>query len=532
METFAIYIIKVNIVFTLLFLFYLVFLRRDTFYMAKRFYLAGSMVCAAFLPLFHLAKLIPQKESIHYVIILINQSMPVSQSHVTHQHEGWIIAGSIFAGGVLITLLILLVWYVQLFDVVRRCQTAMVVGTKVYIPRKEVNPFSFRGRIYLNPSIYSEDELIKIITHEQAHIGQKHGLDLMLTSFFQSLVWMNPFYYWFAASVRENVEFMADHEVIDAGNDPKSYQYALLKVAQTTSLPLIQHFNVSHLKKRIIMMNKKKTHLAWSGKYLLIFPVLLLSALLVNASELKSAWANADFSGDSSVSALSGEPSASLTTAQKTDTLILNHHSAQAPPLVIVDGKKASMEELNKLNKEDIKSINVFSSKSSEKILQQYGEKGPKRVIIISTKGGKKSSVVMTNDNDGSNSSMTIVKDGKTTQITQGDSLTIVQSKNGEVIAAKNGDVAVINSSGKGASMVVGTHTEGNTSVFTSSGGANAPLFIVDGKESPAAAIAHINPKDIVRVDVLKGESATARYGEKGANGVVLITTKHHQTNQ
>lgn len=531
METFTIYIIKVNIVFTLLFLFYLAFLRRDTFYTAKRFYLAGSMVCAAFLPLFHLAKLIPQKQPIHYVIILINQSMPVSQSHVTHQNVGWIIAGSLLAGGLLITFLILFVQYVQLFSIVRRCQTATVAGTKVYVPRKELNPFSFRGRIYLNPSSYSEDELIKIITHEQAHIGQKHGLDLMLTSFFQSLVWMNPFYYWFATSVRENVEFMADHKVIDAGNDPKSYQYALLKVAQTSSLSLIQHFNVSHLKKRIIMMNKKKTHLAWSGKYLLIFPVLLLSVLLVNASELKSAWVNADFLGDSSVPAPSEELSASPAAAQKTDTLILNHHSTQAHPLVIVDGKKTSMEDLNKMNKDDIKSINVYSDKYSDKILQQYGEKGPKSVIIVSTKGGKKSSVMITKDGNGTNSSMTIEKDGNTTRITQTDSLTIVQSKHGEVITSKNGDMTVINRSGKVASVVAGTHLGGSTSVFTSSGGVNAPLFIVDGKERPASTISHIDSKDIVRMNVLKGESAKEQYGEKGANGVIIITTKHHKTN-
>ena len=50
------------------------------------------------------------------------------------------------------------------------------------------------------------------------------------------------------------------------------------------------------------------------------------------------------------------------------------------------------------------------------------------------------------------------------------------------------------------------------------------PLYIVDGKE--LKNINQISPNDIEKIDVLKGKSATALYGKKGANGVVVITTK------
>ena len=53
-----------------------------------------------------------------------------------------------------------------------------------------------------------------------------------------------------------------------------------------------------------------------------------------------------------------------------------------------------------------------------------------------------------------------------------------------------------------------------------------APLYIIDGKESGNNNINTISPNDIAKIDVLKGESATQLYGKKGANGVVLITTK------
>ncbi len=52
------------------------------------------------------------------------------------------------------------------------------------------------------------------------------------------------------------------------------------------------------------------------------------------------------------------------------------------------------------------------------------------------------------------------------------------------------------------------------------------PLFVVDGKVISQAEMSGIKPNDIVTMDVLKNASATAIYGEKGKNGVVIITTK------
>ena len=68
------------------------------------------------------------------------------------------------------------------------------------------------------------------------------------------------------------------------------------------------------------------------------------------------------------------------------------------------------------------------------------------------------------------------------------------------------------------------------------SAGNNSPLFVVDGFPLPAAVdaggnatgteINNINPNDIETIDILKDASATAIYGLRAANGVVIITTK------
>ncbi|MFC6859559.1 SusC/RagA family TonB-linked outer membrane protein [Zunongwangia atlantica] len=57
----------------------------------------------------------------------------------------------------------------------------------------------------------------------------------------------------------------------------------------------------------------------------------------------------------------------------------------------------------------------------------------------------------------------------------------------------------------------------------TSSMGSNGPLYIVDGVERP---ISNIDPNDIASISILKDASATAVYGVKGANGVVIVNTK------
>ena len=58
----------------------------------------------------------------------------------------------------------------------------------------------------------------------------------------------------------------------------------------------------------------------------------------------------------------------------------------------------------------------------------------------------------------------------------------------------------------------------------------NSPLFVVDGIPLITGGIDNLNPNDIESIDVLKDASATAIYGSRGANGVVIVTTKQGKT--
>ncbi len=64
----------------------------------------------------------------------------------------------------------------------------------------------------------------------------------------------------------------------------------------------------------------------------------------------------------------------------------------------------------------------------------------------------------------------------------------------------------------------------------TSIMGSNEPLYIIDGipaQTGPGGRLTGINPRDIASIEVLKDAASLAFYGVRGANGVVIIKTKH-----
>ncbi|RRN77508.1 SusC/RagA family TonB-linked outer membrane protein, partial [Pseudoxanthomonas sp. SGD-10] len=107
-----------------------------------------------------------------------------------------------------------------------------------------------------------------------------------------------------------------------------------------------------------------------------------------------------------------------------------------------------------------------------------------------------------------------------------------VASVNAETIAAAPVSSALEAIAGRVAGLNI-TSTEGSpeaeVNVRVRGGGSitqdNSPLYIVDG--FPLPSIADLAPQDIESIDVLKDASSTAIYGARGANGVILITTKN-----
>ena len=124
-----------------------------------------------------------------------------------------------------------------------------------------------------------EDEKQEILTHEQTHVRQWHSIDVIISEIVNIICWMNPFAWLLKTEIRLNLEYLADHKVMESGTNKKAYQYHLLGLAnQNRQTGLYNNFNLSHLKNRIKMMNKRRTKKIAKTKYLLFAP--LAAALL------------------------------------------------------------------------------------------------------------------------------------------------------------------------------------------------------------------------------------------------------------
>jgi TonB-dependent SusC/RagA subfamily outer membrane receptor len=91
-----------------------------------------------------------------------------------------------------------------------------------------------------------------------------------------------------------------------------------------------------------------------------------------------------------------------------------------------------------------------------------------------------------------------------------------------ELLEGQVAGVQIVRPSGGGIAL----RTRGAASI----NGDNEPLYVIDGMPVYVAAdrgIYWLSPGDIQKIDILKDAGATSIYGMRGANGVVLITTKH-----
>lgn len=121
----------------------------------------------------------------------------------------------------------------------------------------------------------------------------------------------------------------------------------------------------------------------------------------------------------------------------------------------------------------------------------------------------------------------TVARRDLTGSVAKADMETIMKSNVTNFDQALTGRIAgVVVTTGDGALGKEATITiRGNNSLTQSS----APLYIIDGFPMESSMAASLNPSDIESMDVLKDASATAIYGARGANGVIVITTKRGQ---
>ena len=172
---------------------------------------------------------------------------------------------------------------ISLWQVYKILRDAHPDKDSIKITHSGTQSFSFFKHIVLNHTHYQSGSMKYILAHERAHSNQLHSLDVLFVELLKSLQWFNPFAWLFANEALQNLEFLADHEVLAKHKDVKQYQMALLELAHSAGRTLLRtEFSKSNLKNRIMMMNQPKAPKTQAWKLCLLLP--LIGILLMSFS--------------------------------------------------------------------------------------------------------------------------------------------------------------------------------------------------------------------------------------------------------
>ena len=292
-----IYLLKVNAGIALFYAFYKLFCCRDTFFQWRRTALLSFLALSFIYPLMDIQAWVKEQPAMkeladYYAALLItdtatatNTALDTTANTLPVPSLASLLA-VIYLGGVILLTLRFIVQLLSIFRLVVTNRSIRIDGVKVKSLSDPANPFSFGPWIFLYLPGLKEEDRQEILTHELTHVRQGHSADIILSELANIVCWMNPFSWLLKTEIRLNLEYLADHQVAETVTDTRRYQYHLLGLASPNrQTGLYNNFNLSHLKNRIMMMNKKRTRTTGRIKYALFAP---LAAALLLVSNIES----------------------------------------------------------------------------------------------------------------------------------------------------------------------------------------------------------------------------------------------------
>ena len=289
MHPFFIYLVQVNIALALFYLLYVSILKKDTFLRLRRFFFLSAILFSLLYPLFTVpalsnAWMFPAagtEEGATTTTVTIGEpsmTVMIENDDPAPVSIPW---GTIFFLLYLgVTLVFISRFFVRLgsiYSIRAKCEKRTISGTTVYHLKEDITPFSFFNLIFIHEEQHPGTELTQVLLHEQAHVKQAHSVDIVLAELLCIFFWWNPFVWLMKREMIMNLEYLADNDVLLEGIDTREYQYHLLRLTyHESAAPLVNNFNVSLLKQRVMMMNKTKSPALRLMKYFAILPVCFL----------------------------------------------------------------------------------------------------------------------------------------------------------------------------------------------------------------------------------------------------------------
>lgn len=272
-------LLKINLVLILFALTYYLVLRKLTFYFLNRIFLLFGIVFSTAYPFINLTEIFYKHDGLPAFVpgLKENVGQLVQLESVSLM---WQVLTVLFYVGALVMALRLIIQFISLNRVHKKSNPGIIDNYKVRILNDKISPFSFWKNIYVNPELHKAQDLNNIIEHEKIHVEELHTLDIILAEISLVFYWFNPGVWLIKRAVKENIEFITDAKILKRGVDRKAYQYSLLDVGTLENpVTIINNFNLSDLKKRIRMMNVKRSSKVNLTRYMFVLPVILCVSL-------------------------------------------------------------------------------------------------------------------------------------------------------------------------------------------------------------------------------------------------------------
>ena len=295
MGAFFVYIIKSAFCLALFYLFYRLLLSKETFHRFNRIALLGLLALSCIVPLMKVnteASNEINRQFLSLEEMLMMADVPVSDATIAESAPLWgwkEVLLLLYIIGIAFFLIRNLWSLARMIGLIDGCRKEKLHdGVLLFTHNKSIAPFSWMKCIVLSEKDREEGGEA-IITHERAHIRNRHSWDLLLADVCVFFQWFNPAAWLLKQELQNIHEYEADEWVINQGIDAKKYQLLLIKKAVGTRLySMANSLNHSSLKKRITMMIKKKSN-PWARlKYLYILPLAAASVAAFARPEISN----------------------------------------------------------------------------------------------------------------------------------------------------------------------------------------------------------------------------------------------------
>jgi len=286
-----IYLLQVSTCWILFFGIYLLFLRKETFFSINRYYLLSALLVGLVIPI--VGGFLPANNASVEVYQVMNQ-LTIAEVSPSHQivEESYFYFGTIlwmiYSLGAMIVLSRFVYGLSKIYAIYNDSEKSKRHSYTLVESNHFHLPFSFFQFIFISKKLPLNDEVQKVLKHEELHAHQWHSVDIVFAELLQVFFWFNPILIFYKKALRQSHEFLADAYVAEDHNK-KSYSQLLLKQSSSgLEVALANHFFHSQIKKRITMMYTEKSKKSALVKYLAAVPVLMAMIIIFSSNQMSS----------------------------------------------------------------------------------------------------------------------------------------------------------------------------------------------------------------------------------------------------